>query len=109
MTYRREGSARTDLDLVDLRRSLGDLTQAEAARLLNVTTNTWARWERGALQVHPARADQVRRLQRLVIHHGEGPFWGLGIDGIRSVLNGLSLAEALAAHDLDAHGAPLRY
>jgi transcriptional regulator with XRE-family HTH domain len=109
VTYRREGSARTNLDLANLRRSLGDLTQAEAARLLNVTTNTWARWERGALRVHPARADQMRRLQRLVIQYGEGPFWGLGIDGIRSVLEGLSLAEALAAHHLDAHGAPLRY
>ncbi len=107
MTYRKETSARTDLDLVDLRRSLGDLTQAEAARLLSVTTNTWARWERGVLQIHPARADQVRRLQQLVMQYGEGPFWGLGIDGTRSVLDGLSLAEALAAHRLDARGAPL--
>jgi len=39
-------------------------------------------------------------VQRLVIHYGEGPFWGLGIDGIRSVLDGLSLAEALAAPPL---------
>ena len=108
MTYRKEGSAPTDLHLADLRRSLGDLTQAEAALLLNVTPNTWARWERGALQVHPARADQVRRLQRLVMQYGEGPFWGLGIDGIRSVLDGVSLAEALDAHHLDTHGAPLR-
>ena len=69
MTYREEGSGPTDVDLVDLRRSLGDLTQAEAARLLNVTPNTWARWERGVLQVHPARADQVRRLQRLVMQY----------------------------------------
>jgi transcriptional regulator with XRE-family HTH domain len=109
VTYRKEGSARTKLDLVDLRRSLGALTQAEAARLLNVTPNTWARWERGALQIHPARADQVHRLHRLVKQYGEGPFWGLGIDGIQSVLEGLSLADALDAHHLDAHGAPLHY
>jgi transcriptional regulator with XRE-family HTH domain len=109
VTYRKERFARTELDLVDLRRSLGDLTQAEAARLLNVTPNTWARWERGVLQIHPARAEQVRRLQRLVMQYGEGPFWGLGIDGIRSVLDGMSLAEALDAHHLDAHGALRRY
>jgi len=96
-----------ELDLVDLRRALGDLTQAEAAQLLQVTPNTWARWERGELRLHPARAHQVRRLQHLVNQYGEGPFWGLGIDGIRSVLDGLSVAEALQAHDLDAHGAPL--
>jgi len=74
-----------------------------------VTPNTWARWERGALHVHPERARQVRRLQRLVAQYGEGPFWGLGIDGIRSVLEGLSVPEALQAQGLDAHGAPLRH
>jgi hypothetical protein len=45
----------------------------------------------------------------LVKQYGEGPFWGLGIDGIRSVLDGLSVPEALHAHDLDARGAPLRH
>jgi len=80
------------------------------AELLGVTPNTWARWERGELQLHPARAHQLRRLQQLVNQYGEGPFWGLGIDGIRSVLDGLrSLPEALHAHRLDAHGAPVRY
>jgi DNA-binding transcriptional MerR regulator len=101
-------SSRSELDLVELRRALGALTQAEAAQLLGVTANTWARWERGGLQLHPARGHQLRRLQQLVHQHGEGPFWGLGIDGIRSVLDGLSVPEALQAHSLDAHGAPLR-
>ena len=76
--------------------------------MLEVTPNTWARWERGALQLHPARADQLRRLQRLIMQYGEGPFWGLGLNGIRSVLAGLSVPEALDAHGLDRHGAPLR-
>jgi len=109
VTYRRVASSGSDLDLVDLRRALGALTQAEAAQLVAVTPNTWARWERGDLQLHPARAHQLRRLQHLVHQHGEGPFWGLGIDGIRSVLDGLSVPEALQAHGLDAHGAPLRH
>jgi transcriptional regulator with XRE-family HTH domain len=96
------------MDLVDLRRALGDRTQAEVAELLGVTSNTWARWERGELHLHPARAHQLRRLQQLVHHYGEGPFWGLGIDGIQSVLDGLSVDQALQAHGLDLHGAPLR-
>jgi transcriptional regulator with XRE-family HTH domain len=109
VTYRRAPSTSSDLDLVDLRRALGDRTQAEVAELLGVTPNTWARWERGELQLHPARAHQLRRLQRLVTRYGEGPFWGLGIEGIRSVLDGLSLPEALHDHGLDARGAPLRH
>jgi transcriptional regulator with XRE-family HTH domain len=108
VTYRRAASNSSDLDLVDLRRSLGALTQAEAARLLQVTPNTWARWERGELQLHPARAHQLHRLQHLVDQYGEGPFWGLGIDGIRSVLDGLSVPDDLVTHGLDARGAPLR-
>jgi hypothetical protein len=108
VTYSTAASNGSELDLVDLRRSLGALTQAEAARLLEVTPNTWSRWERGELQLHPARAQQLRRLNQLVIQYGEGPFWGLGIDGIRSVLDGLSVPEALHAHGLDVHGARLR-
>jgi transcriptional regulator with XRE-family HTH domain len=109
VTYRRASSSRSELDLVDLRRALGDRTQAELAELLGVTPNTWARWERGELQLHPARAHQLRRLQHLVSQHGESPFWGLGIDGIRCVLDGRSVLDALRAHGLDAHGAPLRH
>ena len=108
VTYSPLRSSHVDLDLVELRRALGALTQAEVARLLGVTANTWARWERGDMQLHPARAHQLRQLQQLVNQYGEGPFWGLGIDGIRSVLDGLSVPEALHAHDLDPHGAPLR-
>jgi transcriptional regulator with XRE-family HTH domain len=109
VTYRTAASSGSELDLVDLRRSLGALTQAEAAHLLQVTSNTWSRWERGELKLHPARAHQLRRLHHQVIQYGEGPFWGLGIDGIRSVLDGLSVPEALQAHSLDARGAPLRH
>ena len=108
VTYRRTTSNGSDLDLVNLRRALGDRTQAEMAELLGVTPNTWARWERGELQLHPARAHQLRRLQQLVSQYGEGPFWGLGIDGIRSVLDGCSVLDALQAYGLDRHGAPLR-
>ncbi len=109
VTYRPASSSRSELDLVELRRALGDRTQAEAAELLGVTPNTWARWERGELQLHPARAHQLHRLQQLVSQYGEGPFWGLGIDGIRSVLDGNSVPEALHSHGLDAYGAPLRH
>ncbi|MBV9595932.1 MAG: helix-turn-helix domain-containing protein [Chloroflexi bacterium] len=108
MTYSAVRSSHVDLDLVNLRRALGDRTQAEMAKLLGVTANTWARWERGELQLHPARAHQLQRLYWLVQQYGEGPFWGLGIAGIRSVLDGLSLPEALEQRGLDARGAPLR-
>jgi transcriptional regulator with XRE-family HTH domain len=37
-----------------LLRSQLDLTQAEMAAALGVTANTWARWERGELAIHPA-------------------------------------------------------
>lgn len=108
VTYRPARSSSMELDLIELRRALGGLTQAEAAQLLQVTANTWARWECGDMQLHPARAHQLRQLQQLVTQYGEGPFWGLGIDGIRSVLDGFSVPAALHAHDLDPHGAPLR-
>ena len=35
-------------------------SQAQAAPLLGVTPNTWARWERGDLQPHLARTHQLR-------------------------------------------------
>ena len=109
VTYRPASSSSAELDLVDLRRALGDRTQAEVAELLGVTPNTWARWERGDLKLHPARAHQLRRLRQLVERYGEGPFWGLGMNGIRGVLDGLSVPEALQAHGLDTHGAPLHH
>ena len=75
VTYRAVRASHVDLDLVDLRRALGDRTQAEMAELLGVTANTWARWERSELQLHPARAHQLQRLHQLVQQYGEGPFW----------------------------------
>jgi len=93
--------------LAELRRSMG-MTQREAALLLEVALNTWARWERGELGVHPERARQLRRLRGLVQQYGEGPMWGLGVEGLRDVLNGTTVPEALAARGLDKHGAPPR-
>ena len=62
VTYSPVRSSHVGLDLVELRRALGDRTQAEAAAILGVTPNTCARWERGELQLHPARAHQLHRL-----------------------------------------------
>jgi transcriptional regulator with XRE-family HTH domain len=107
VTYTRGAMRMLVPDLVELRHSLG-LTQREAARLLEVTVNTWARWERGELGVHPERARQVRRLQRLVERYGESPLWGLGVAGVRDVLDGMTVAEALEARGLDSYGAPTR-
>ena len=94
-------------DLLELRQSLG-LTQREAAVLLEVAVNTWARWERGELGVHPERARQVRRLRQLVERYGESPLCGLGIAGLRDVLDGMTVAEALEARGLDRYGARKR-
>lgn len=107
VTYKASVERRQTLDLVELRRSLG-LTQREAALLLEVTLNTWARWERSELGLHPERARQLRRLHHLVEQYGEPPLWGLGVDGLRAVLDGASMPEALAARGLDHHGAPPR-
>ena len=41
------------VDPAGVRAHLG-LTQAEMANALGVTSNTWARWERGTLAIHPA-------------------------------------------------------
>jgi len=78
------------------------MTQREAALLLEVALNTWARWERGELGVHPERARQLCRLRGLVQQYGQGAMWGLGVDGLRDVLNGATVPEALAARGLDA-------
>jgi transcriptional regulator with XRE-family HTH domain len=107
VTYRAASAQTQSLDLVELRRSLG-LTQREAALWLQVALNTWARWERGELGVHPERARQLRRLRRLVEQYGQPPLWGLGVDGLREVLDGSSVPEALAARGLDQYGAPPR-
>ena len=107
VTYTRGSMRMLVPDLVEVRQSLG-LTQREAALLLEVTVNTWARWERGELGVHPERARQVRRLQHLVERYGESPLWGLGVAGLRDVLDGMTVAEALEARGLDRYGAPKR-
>lgn len=104
MTYKERSLPTRDLDLVELRRSLGH-TQREAALLMDVSLNTWARWERGELGLHPERARQVRRLRDLVQRYGEGAMWGLGVQGVRDVLDGATVPEALAARGLDVHGA----
>jgi DNA-binding transcriptional regulator YiaG len=107
VTYKAVPPRAEDRALAELRRSMG-MTQREAALLLEVALNTWARWERGELGLHPERARQLRRLRVLVQQYGEGPMWGLGVDGLRDVLNGATVPEALAARGLDARGAPPR-
>jgi hypothetical protein len=76
--------------------------------LPEVALDTWARWERGGLGLHPERARQLRRLHHLVERYGEPPLRGLGVDGLREVLDGSSVPEAPAARGLDRHGAPPR-
>jgi transcriptional regulator with XRE-family HTH domain len=107
VTYKGVATRLGDLDVAELRQSLG-LTQRDAALLMEVALNTWARWERGELGVHPERARQLRRLHRLVERYGQAPLWGLGPAGLRDVLDGSTVAEALTARGLDAHGAPPR-
>jgi hypothetical protein len=107
VTYREGAVQARDPDLAELRWAMG-MTQREAALLLEVALNTWARWERGELGLHPERARQVRRLSHLVQRYGEGAMWGLGVEGVRDVLDGTTVPEALAARGLDAHGAPQR-
>ena len=40
-------------------RLMHDITQAEAAQLVGARSNTWARWERGALPLEYRRRQQV--------------------------------------------------
>lgn len=49
------------------------LTQAEAAEKLGVAENTWARWERGELGIHPARERDLQRLARSKPAKGRAP------------------------------------
>ena len=51
------------MESADLRRTraLMGWTQAQAAEKAEVTENTWARWERGEMAVHPARVALLRR------------------------------------------------
>ena len=53
----------TPTDLKATRERLG-LTQSQAAARVGVTENTWARWERGEMQVHPARLRDLERLAK---------------------------------------------
>jgi DNA-binding XRE family transcriptional regulator len=51
----------TPEDIKNHRRSLS-LTQKEAARLLNVSKNTWIRWERGKCRYDELALKLLRRL-----------------------------------------------
>jgi hypothetical protein len=53
VTSRTERSS--GMHLVDLRRALGALTQAEAAQLVGVTAKNSARWHSGELRLHAGR------------------------------------------------------
>jgi transcriptional regulator with XRE-family HTH domain len=48
--------------LKQLRELLG-FTQKEAAMIFDVDANTWARWERGQLGMHPGHVKLIRRVQ----------------------------------------------
>ncbi len=90
MTYKATPTPMLNVDLTELRQWLG-LTQREAALLLEVTLNTWARWERGELGVYPERARHLRRLGGLVRQYDQAPLWGLGVAGLRDVLDGATV------------------
>ena len=51
-------------------------TQTEAAAKVGVQRNSWARWERREIAVHPAREEALRRLLRQVDRRGNGQSGG---------------------------------
>ena len=67
----------TPTDLKRIREGMG-WTQTEAAERVGVKMNSWARWERGEIAIHPARLDALQRLLRQAerrlergVHSGE--------------------------------------
>ena len=48
-----------------------DLTQAQMATAFGVTVNTWARWERGELAIHPAYQLLMDYLEVLTDHDAD--------------------------------------
>jgi hypothetical protein len=85
LTYSPLRSSHGDLDLVELRRELGDRTQAEAAQLPGVTPGTWASWERGEFAASPSSSAATLPASTMVNYRRRVPVLGLGIDGIRGV------------------------
>ena len=52
-------------------RAMLDLTQAQMATAFGVTVNTWARWERGELAIHPAYQLLMDYLEVLTDHDAD--------------------------------------
>ena len=100
VTYRRASSGRLNLDLVDLRRALGDRTQAEVAELLGVTPNTAGQLIRIGM---PALTEERRRDITKVVR-SEAEAARVAVRNVRrEVMNELKemLKEKLIAQDQD--------
>ena len=70
-----------------------------------------------ALELPPIEVEEVvvelargneAKLFAFVERYGQSPLWGLGVAGLRDVLDGMTVPEALEARGLDRSGAPPR-
>ena len=68
-----------------------DMSQAEIARAFRVSKNTWARWERGELGIHPAYG----LLLELAWWHAYGRW---GFERARQVLKAGGVRALLSQH-----------